>query len=468
MKIPSTNPSRGYEVVGEVEVSTEQDVKDAVARARAAQPAWAALSQAERNKAIESFVNTCNQHAEEIATLMAKEMGKPVAKARTQVQEAADYFHAYMDMADKALAPEIVFENETERHHLTREPLGVVACISPWNFPILNIPWQMAQALIAGNTIVYKPSEETILFGELITKLVKESDLPEGVFNVLLGDGGVGEMLVQQPLNAILFTGSTKTGQRITELAAKNSTRVLTEMGGSAPGIVFEDADVPNIIETLYLMRFDNTGQYCDGLKRLIVHESKLDEVLEALKKVNAAKKVGDSLDETVDMGPLVAERQFKALQEQVQDALNKGAQVVFGGKQPDGLQGAYYEPTVLTNITFDMRVWKEEVFGPVLPVVTFKTEEEATKLANDTVYGLGAFVFTTDKDRYLRVAKQLQTGIVAHNNALYFNYNSPFGGYKASGNSRTGGIEGFHEVTQIKLISEEKVQPPETPELLA
>lgn len=227
-------------------------------------------------------------------------------------------------------------------------------------------------------------------------------------------------------------------------------------MGGSAPGIVFEDADVPKIIDTLYLMRFDNTGQYCDGLKRLLVHESKLDEVRVALKKVNATKKTGDALDEQTDFGPLVAKRQLDVLKEQVQDALDKGAKIFFGGKEPAGLQGAYYEPTVLTDITFDMRVWCEEVFGPVLVVVTFKTEEEAIKLANDTIYGLGAFVFTADKDRYFRVARQLQTGIVAHNNALYFSPASPFGGYKASGNSRSGGIAGFHEITQTKLISEE------------
>ena len=456
MKLISTNPSRNYKIIGEVEASTEQEVIDAVTHARVIQPAWAALSQAERNKAVQSFVEVCKQRAAELATLMAKEMGKPLTQARAQVNESIDYFNAYMGMAEKALAPEVVFQSKTERHILTREPLGVIAAITPWNFPIRNIPWQVGQALIAGNDILYKPSEEIILFASLIAKLVKESDLPEGVFTVILGDGKVGEMLVQQPVDAILFTGSTRTGQSITELAAKTSTHVLTEMGGSAPGIVFEDAEVPAIIDTLYMMRFDNTGQYCDGLKRLIVHESKRDEVLEALKRINATKKVGDALDEQTDIGPLVAKRQLDILIEQVQDALVKGAQVVFGGKEPKGLQGAYYEPTVLTNVSFDMRVWKEEVFGPVLPVVTFNAEEEAIKLANDTIYGLGAFVFTADKVRYMRVAKQLKTGIVAHNNALYFNFNSPFGGYKASGNSRTGGREGFHEVTQIKLISEE------------
>jgi succinate-semialdehyde dehydrogenase/glutarate-semialdehyde dehydrogenase len=355
------------------------------------------------------------------------------------------------------LATETVFEDDKERHHLVREPLGVIVCIAPWNFPFLNIPWQAGQALIAGNTILYKPSEEIIVFAELIAKLVAKSELPEGVFTILFGDAKVGEQLVQQPVDAILFTGSTHTGQRINELAAQNSTRVLTEMGGSAPGIVFEDADVPAIIDTVYAMRFDNTGQYCDGLKRLLVHESKLNEVLDELKKINAQKKVGDAQDSTTDIGPLVAKRQLDKLKEQVQDALAKGAQIIFGGKEPGDLTGAYYEPTVLTDITFNMQVWKEEVFGPVLPVVTFKSEAEAIKLANDTIYGLAGFIFTTDRERYFRVARALQTGVIAHNNALYFSPFSPFGGYKSSGIGRTNGVEGFHEVTQTKLISEEK-----------
>lgn len=459
MKITSTNPSRNYEIVGKVEASTDQQVKQAVAKARAAQPKWAALTQAERNAAVESFIEVCNKRADEIAELMAKEMGKPISQARSQVNDNADFFHAQMEQVEKALAPEIVYEDETQRHHLVRESLGVVACITPWNFPFLSIPWQAGQALLAGNTIVFKQSEEIIVFAELIGKLVAESKLPDGVFNVVLGDGKVGEILVQEPVDAILFTGSTRTGQRVTESAAKRSTRVLTEMGGSAPGIVFEDADVPAIIDTLYMARFENTGQFCDGLKRLIVHESKLDEVLAELKKVNDGKKVGDALDEKTDIGPLVAKRQLGVLKEQVQDALDKGAKVVLGGKEPEGLQGAYYEPTVLTNVTFDMRVWKEEVFGPVLPIVTFKTEEEAIQLANDTIYGLGAYVFTKDKERYFRVAKQIQSGLVGQNNALYFSTNTPFGGYKASGNSRTLGTEGFHEVTQTKVISEEKTE---------
>ncbi len=456
MKIKSINPSN-YEVIGEVEASTEQEIRQALIKARKAQPKWSALSQGERNKAVESFVKVLVEHADELVEAVSSEMGKPVKLAKGDIQQCVDYYGAFMEIAEQALKPVTVFEDETQKHIQIREPLGVFVAITPWNFPIFNIPFQFGQALLAGNTVLYKPSEEIIVFAQLIEKLIKESDLPDGVFNVIFGDGKVGEHLVQLPVDGILFTGSSKTGQRITELASKKSTPVLTEMGGSSPGIIFEDAEVDKVIDTVYDMRMANSGQYCDGLKRLLVHESRFEDVIKALKKVNSTKKVGDSMSEETDIGPLVAKRQLDLLEEQVKDALSKGAEVFFGGKQPDGLDGDYYEPTLLANINFDMRVWKEEVFGPILPIVTFKTEEEAIALANDTQYGLSAFVFTNSKERFRRVAGKLQAGAIGHNNALYFSPYSPFGGYKQSGNSRVCGVEGFHEVTQTKLVSEEK-----------
>lgn len=457
MKIISVNPGRNYEVVGEVEAASESDVANAVKKARAAQPAWAGLPLKERCEKIRSFLKVCEGRVDEIATIMSKEMGKPIGASRGSVTGAFKEYEDYMEQAEQALAPTIVFENDNEKHLQTFEPRGVIAAIAPWNFPFLNLSFQVGQALIAGNTVVYKPSEETVLFAQLITELIAKSELPEGVFAPIIGDGSVGEALVRQEVDMILFTGSTRTGQQITKIAAERSIPVLTEMGGSAPGIVFEDADVPRIINMLASVRFDNTGQYCDGLKRLIVHKSKYDEVLRALKEYAAAIKIGDQLEEDTQIGPLVAKRQLEKLEEQVADAIEKGAEVVVGGKQPQGLEGAYYEATVLTNISPNMRVWKEEVFGPVLPVVTFEVEEEAIKLANDTEYGLGAYVFTEDIKRYRRVAKQIQAGNIAHNTAWYFSPKTPFGGYKKSGNGRSQGTAGFHEVTQIKVIAEEK-----------
>jgi len=457
MKIVSTNPGRNYEVIGEVEAASETEVTEAVARARKAQPQWSALSLQQRCDKIRSFLKVCEASLEDIAQTMSKEMGKPIAASRDSITQTFSEFEDYMQQAEAALAPSVVFENETEKHIQTFEPRGVIAAITPWNFPFNNISFQLGQALIAGNTMVVKPSEEIALFTELIARFVGESDLPEGVLTPIVGDGSVGETLVAQDVDMILFTGSTKTGQHITKLASERSIPVLTEMGGSAPGIVFEDADVKKIIDMLTMARFDNTGQYCDGLKRAIVHKCKFDEVIKALQQYATNTKVGDPLEDDTKLGPLVAKRQLDKLEEQVADAVEKGATVVVGGKQPEGLQGAYYEVTVLTDITTDMRVWHEEVFGPVLPVVTFETEEEAVRLANDTEYGLGAYVFTEDIAKYRRVARQIQAGNIAHNNAWYFSPKTPFGGYKNSGNGRSQGTVGFHEVCQIKVIAEEK-----------
>ncbi len=457
MKIVSTNPGRNYEVIGEVEAASQTDVADAVAMARKAQPAWSDLSLQERCEKIRSFLRVCEDNLEDIAQTMSKEMGKPISSSRDSITQTFSEFEDYMQQAEAALAPSVVFENDTEKHIQTFEPRGVIAAITPWNFPFNNISFQIGQPLIAGNTVVMKPSEEIALFTQLISELVAKSDLPEGVLVPIVGDGAVGEMLVRQDVDMILFTGSTKTGQRITETVSEQSIPVLTEMGGSAPGIVFEDADVARTIDMLTMARFDNTGQYCDGLKRAIVHKSKYEEVLKAVKDYAGKTKVGDQLEDDTKLGPLVAKRQLEKLQEQVADALEKGAEIVVGGKQPEDLQGAYYEVTLLTDITPDMRVWHEEVFGPVLPVVTFETEEEAVRLANDTEYGLGAYIFTEDIEKYRRVARQIQAGNIAHNNAWYFSPKTPFGGYKNSGNGRSQGTVGFHEVCQIKVIAEEK-----------
>jgi acyl-CoA reductase-like NAD-dependent aldehyde dehydrogenase len=457
MKITSTNPGKNYEVIGEVEAASEADVAKAVENARKAQPDWAALSLEERCNKIRSFLKVCEGRVDDIAETISKEMGKPIGASRESITSTFGEFEDYMQQAKQALAPSVVFESETEKHIQTFEPRGVITAIAPWNFPFNNISFQVGQALIAGNTVVYKPSEEIVLFTRLIAELIAESELPEGVFTPIIGDGKVGEVLIRQDVDMILFTGSTQTGQRITQIAAERLIPVLTEMGGSAPGVVFEDADVPKIISMLAGARFDNTGQYCDGLKRAIVHVSKYDEVLSALKEYAANTKVGDPLSEDTKIGPLVAKRQLDVLEAQVTDALEKGAEIVVGGKRPSGLEGAYYEVTVLTNILPNMRVWQEEVFGPVLPVVTFETEEEAIKLANDTQYGLGAYIFTEDIEQYRRVAKQIQAGNIAHNTAWYFSPATPFGGYKKSGNGRSQGLLGFHEITQVKVIAEEK-----------
>jgi len=458
MKLESTNPSKGYEVIGAVEAISRHDIMSVITTAHLTQPQWAAMSLAERCKAFNSFVEVCKGRLGDIAQISAEETGRPIASLRGLAEGTIDYFNTYIEMAEDSLAPKITFENDKEVHRVYREPRGVIAVIAPWNYPFLNFAFQCAQALIAGNTIVYKHSEESPLYSKLLAELVDQSDLPDGVFNVVYGDGAVGETLARADVDMIAFTGSTKVGKKLAGIAAEKLIPISTELGGSSPCVVFEDTEITDdLVSLVYNLRFINAGQSCDALKRLIVHESKFDELVDRLAKIAPTKKIGDAQDESTDMGPLVAERQLLRAEEQVQDAVAKGANVVIGGKRPEGLEGAYYEPTILTNVTKDMRVWHEETFAPILPVVSFETEEEAIELANDTEYGLSAFVMTSNKERYERVARQLEAGMIAHNDVMFWSPRNPFGGYKQSGLGRTHGEWGFDEVTQVKVVSEKK-----------
>jgi len=311
--------------------------------------------------------------------------------------------------------------------------------------------------LLAGNTVVFKISEECPLVGKLIEDTMLSHNLPEGVFSEVYGDGEVGLKLVQEDIDLIWFTGSTKVGQQLFKLAGEKFIKAILELGGSNPCIVFEDVDIEKIVDKIYAKRFKLCGQTCDALKRLIVHESIADKLIEALKQKIQSQKVGDPENPETDMGSLVAKRQLDLLKSQIKDAIDKGAKVVIGGNSPEGVNGAFYLPTLLTNITKNMKVWNEEVFGPALPVITFRTEEEAISLANDTIYGLGSIVFTKDSGRAERIASKINSGTVEINDTLHWLSCNPFGGYKKSGMGREHGVVGFRELCQIKVISREK-----------
>ena len=286
---------------------------------------------------------------------------------------------------------------------------------------------------------------------------MEQAGFPEGVFACLYGDGAVGEILTDQDINLILFTGSSRAGEKIYKKAADKFIPVVLEMGGSSPGIVFDDVDIDEACLSIFSERFNNNGQICSALKRLIIHEAVYEKVVEKLTNIIKKQIVGDSLDEKTTIGSLSAKRQLDALEVQVEDARKKGATIVIGGARPEGLNGAYYLPTLITNTTPDMKVVTEEVFGPVLPVLTFKTEEEALKIAHDTHYGLSAFVYSKDINRANRVAHALEAGQVSINGCSFFSTNAPFGGYKKSGIGRTKGDIGFLQVTQQKVISRPK-----------
>lgn len=458
MKIISTNPAKNYEVLGERESSTPEEIREKVEQAHRAKKEWKEMGLQRRLDYLQKVYQVFKEHREEIATLSTKEMAMPKSvRDMFDIDAGFHYFKWYLDNAEKYLSPEISYEDDATINTVYYEPTGVGAVISPWNFPFCNFVWSVIPNLIVGNTVVFKHSEECFLTGELIEKLIQQVGLPTGVFAEVYGAGDVGDTLVHENVDLIAFTGSTKVGHYLYKVAAEKFIPVLLELGGSAPGVVFEDADVSQVVESVYFNRFANCGQICDGLKRLIVHEGKFEEVIDALKKELENKKVGDPEDPTTDLGSLVSKKQLDSLLVQIDDAIEKGAKVEIGGKQPEGLDGAYYLPTLLIDVTKDMKVWKEEVFGPVLPIVTFTTEEEAIALANDTSYGLGGYIFSKDKERLQRVASQIDTGMVSTNNQLYLQPSSPFGGNKMSGKGREHGKYGLRELCKVKVVATEK-----------
>lgn len=456
MKLISINPSKAYQVIGEVEVSTAEDIAAKVAQAHKSKLAWQSLGIPGRVEILRKIGKRFEENAERFVALEAEEMGMAIKEAQLDYAATLDFWNSYLDTAEEALKSVVTLENDHEVHELHRVPRGVVACIVPWNFPFANFVWQCGQNLAAGNVIVFKHSEETPLCGKLIEEILN-AELPEGVFSEVYGDSSVGKLLVESNVDFICFTGSSAAGKQISASAGARLIPTCMELGGSAPGIVLQDADVSAIAGGIYTPRFINSGQACDGLKRLIVHRSKYDEVVRSLTDLIKSKTVGDASDDATDLGPLVAKRQLELLESQVADAIAKGAQVVIGGNRPEGLLGAYYEPTLLVNTTSDMRVWREEIFGPVLPIVTFDTEEEAIRLANDTSYGLGGYIFTTNTESFKRLAMALETCMVGQNNLTYIQPQNFFGGMKQSGSGREHGLEGFHEVTLSKQICYEK-----------
>lgn len=456
-KLISSNPGKNYEVIGSVEVSTAKEIKQKVAGAQRAKTAWKELGVTKRINLLWPVYEAFLKRKKEIRDLIIKEIGKANQDVKSEIDRYSENFKWFLENGEKSLEDEITYENSQSLHKIIYEPLGVAAVITPWNQPYGMFIWGVIPNLISGNPVVFKHSEECFLTGKLIEEVIDSCHLPKGVFSEIYGDGKVGQALLNQEINFIWFTGSSNVGKQIYKIAAEKFIKVVLEMGGSNPGIIFSDVDVDKFIEKIYTKRFRNCGQTCDALKRLIVHESIFDEMVIKIKKEVESKIVGNPQDPKTDIGSLVAKRQLILLEAQVDDAIKKGAKIISGGKRPDGLKGAYYLPTILTKIKPAMRVWSEETFGPVLVVIPFKTEKEAIRMANDSKYGLGALIFTKDQEKALRVASKIEAGTVEINNANHWLPCNPFGGYKESGLGREHGIHGFRELTQIKVISMEK-----------
>lgn len=452
--ITSTNPSRNYEVIDSISSTSESEIIQIVENAKKSQKNWSTLMLSERVWLLRELYEIFVSNKEQLAMSIAREMGMPIKLARDEVGYGLSYFLWYLQNTPEYLSPEITYENETELHTVSYEPRWVVAAITPWNYPFMLCIWSCIQPLIAWNAVIWKISKEVILTGKLIGDIIESSSLPKWVWSEIYGDGKLWDFLTDQDIDGITFTGSTNVGNSLSKKAYEKQIPAVMELGGSAPWIVCEDADIDKVIETIYFMRFSNSGQMCDGLKRLMVHRSRYNELLEKLSSTLQSKKFWDSLDENTDIGPLVSARQCEILEEQFQDAMQKWAIIESELLVSDTLQGAYFAPKILSNISLDMRIWREEVFGPILPIVIYDTIEEAIKLANDTSYGLGAYVFTESRDNFAYLARQIESGMVQMNNVNYCIPADPFGGYKASWIGREHGKWGFHEMTQVKVTS--------------
>ena len=450
MKIISINPSNN-EILGEVEETTKEEVIEKVNSAKSVQTEWSNLDIDKRIKILEEIYNKFEKNTDEIANLMSLEMGKPITQSENEIKSTLKTMKWDLENAAKCIATEVTFENDKEMQKVFYEPKGIIVAISPFNYPFSLCCAVAFQNLIVGNIVISKPDPNVPLLYKFLEEILNNTKLPDGVWQFVFGGKEIGSFLVEQDIDMICFTGNTKTGEYLYKVAADKMIPILMELGGSAPGIVCEDANIDDVIQGIFKKKFSNSGQLCHALKRLIVHENIFDEVVNKLKKIAEAQVIGGPLDRSTEIGPLVNEKQMNTLLEQFNDAKNKGANVICGGKQ---LKGNYFEPTILTNITKDMKVWKEEVFGPILPVVKFKTIEEAIELANDTIYGLGGYVFTTNRQNFEKISKELKTGMVAWNNLAYSAPYNPFGGVKKSGLGRTRGKWGLRGLCNIKVIT--------------
>jgi acyl-CoA reductase-like NAD-dependent aldehyde dehydrogenase len=438
--------------LGRIPAGTPEDVARAVAAARQAFEAWSQTPVAERAAAVERIALALSDRVEEIAALIAQEVGMPIRQAvGIQAGLPAMTFNAM-----PGLLMEIAWEQEIGNSLVVREAAGVVAAITPWNYPLHQIAAKVAPAIAAGCTVVLKPSEVTPLNAFLLARIIDEAGLPAGVFNLISGTGPVvGEALAAHAdVDMVSFTGSTRAGRRVAELAAATVKRVALELGGKSPNVILEDADLERAVTDGVAKCYLNSGQTCSALTRMLVPRARLAEAEAIAAAVAAHFTPGNPMDPTTPLGPLTSEAQRRRVRGYIEQGLDEGAKLVTGGAEPPaGLDvGWYVQPTVFSEVTPEMTVAQEEIFGPVLVIMPYEDEEEAIRIANDSRYGLAGGVWSADEDHATRVARRLRTGQVEINGAA-FNPLAPFGGYKQSGYGRELGPFGLEEYLQVKAI---------------
>jgi succinate-semialdehyde dehydrogenase / glutarate-semialdehyde dehydrogenase len=448
------DPATG-EVLTHVADASVADGKAALDAAVAAQSDWSRTPPRDRAEILRAAYEKITERADEFAMLMTLEMGKTLAESRGEVAYGSEFFRWFSEEAVRIGGRYATSPNGATRLMTMKQPVGPVLMITPWNFPLAMGTRKIGPAIAAGCTMVVKPASQTPLTMLALADLLKEAGLPDGVLNVVTtsSTGEVMEPLIRDPrLRKLTFTGSTPVGRRLMEQASEQILRVSMELGGNAPFLVFGDADVDKAVTGAMLAKMRNMGEACTAANRFYVHESLAEEFSAELGKRMGALTLGRGTEEGVDVGPLVDEKSRDKVSALVDDAVEKGARVVVGGSAREGA-GWFYEPTVLTDVPEDADLTREEIFGPVAPVSTFTTDEEAIEMANDTEYGLVAYVFTNDLSRALTVSEALEFGMVGVNQGIVSNPAAPFGGVKASGVGREGGFEGIDEYLETKYV---------------
>ena len=449
-----TDPSSGATLTTCAD-GTPEDGVAALAAAHEAQAGWAATPPRDRGEILRSAFEMLVSRAEEFATLMTLEMGKTVAEARGEVTYGAEFFRWFAEEAVRVHGRYSVAPNGASRLLTMKQPVGPTLMITPWNFPLAMGTRKIGPAIAAGCTMVVKPAHETPLTMLLLAQVLQEAGLPDGVLNVITTthSGAVCEPLIRdERLRKLTFTGSTAVGKRLVEQSAEQLLRVSMELGGNAPFLVFEDADVDRAVDGAMLAKMRNIGEACTAANRFFVHESLAEEFSTKLAGRMGALVVGKGTKKGVDVGPLITPAAREKVDELVQDAVDRGARLLTGGRAVPG-RGNFYEPTVLADVPSDSRCLSEEIFGPVAPVATFTDDADAVAKANATEYGLVGYLYTDDQNRMLRVAEAMEFGMVGVNTGIVSNPAAPFGGVKQSGFGREGGFEGIDEYLETKYV---------------
>jgi len=458
-KITSVNPATG-EILREFAGAREDDVFAAVARARAAQVAWAELGLRHRINILREFQGKLHARKSEIAEAITREVGKPLVEALvTEVLVVLDAARFLIDHAWHLLRDEPVphgnLATKLKSGWLVREPHGVIGIISPWNYPLSIPATETLAALVAGNAVVLKPSELTPLVALELASLLHASGVPEHVFQVVVGDGPVGTALLRSPIDKLVFTGSVATGKRIAAAAAERLLPVVLELGGKDPMLVLDDADLDVASSAAVWGAFVNAGQACLSVERCYVHRSLYEPFARACEEKTKQLHVGNGMEPNTDVGPMIRKQQVQIVESHVEDAKARGARVLAGGTRLPELGVNFYAPTVLADVTHDMRIMREETFGPVLPIMAFDNDHEAVRLANDSEYGLAASVWTRDSTRGECLARRIHAGTVMVNDVIscFGISEAPHGGVKASGLGRTHGRFGLEEMVRLKYL---------------